>query len=362
MKAFIKKLAAIFAVSALLITACACKDQSNDGNTDLNDPSDKPNTQIGDDTIMFSSPHYAMKFTEAAYLYGSVSREFYMSNAEVMSYLGFDYYTDHKDQECTIAGDGSSWYDYFSSLMTTYAKQYLVIAEAANAAGIDLTEEERSNITASLEQLDVYAEQYKMSVDEYTREAYKNNVTKQDIYNSTVLSALAGKYYNMVVDSFTFTDSEYQAYYNENFKDQTDYNMVNVRHILVDDEEEAKRILEEIVKSDDVEKAFSDAAKQYTTDPGSKETGGLYENVYKGQMVEEFENWCFEANRMVGDTGIVKTSYGYHIMYMSSFGESYFRSVADEQLRNDAFDKKYSEWLVLYPITVNEAAIELIET
>ena len=32
-------------------------------------------------------------------------------------------------------------------------------------------------------------------------------------------------------------------------------------------------------------------------------------------MVEEFNDWCFDAARKPGDTGIVETPYGYHVMY-----------------------------------------------
>lgn len=32
-------------------------------------------------------------------------------------------------------------------------------------------------------------------------------------------------------------------------------------------------------------------------------------------MVKAFENWCFDAARKAGDTGIVESDYGYHVMY-----------------------------------------------
>ena len=38
-------------------------------------------------------------------------------------------------------------------------------------------------------------------------------------------------------------------------------------------------------------------------------------------MVTEFNDWCFADGRAVGDSGIVKTSYGYHIMFFSGEGE-----------------------------------------
>ncbi len=35
-------------------------------------------------------------------------------------------------------------------------------------------------------------------------------------------------------------------------------------------------------------------------------------------MVEPFEDWCFDETRAAGDYGLVKTTYGYHIMYYVS--------------------------------------------
>ena len=41
----------------------------------------------------------------------------------------------------------------------------------------------------------------------------------------------------------------------------------------------------------------------------------FYDKVIPGQMVVEFEDWLFDAERKEGDTGVVSTQYGYHIMY-----------------------------------------------
>ena len=37
-------------------------------------------------------------------------------------------------------------------------------------------------------------------------------------------------------------------------------------------------------------------------------------NVLKGDMVAEFEEWLFDAARKEGDTGVVKTDFGFHVM------------------------------------------------
>lgn len=64
------------------------------------------------------------------------------------------------------------------------------------------------------------------------------------------------------------------------------------------------------------EEAFIEMVKGNTADEASAETGGLYENIrVSDNFVENFEAWSFDPARKVGDTGIVETEYGYHIMY-----------------------------------------------
>jgi len=126
--------------------------------------------------------------------------------------------------------------------------------------------------------------------------------------------------------------------------------MVNVRHILLcpidatvdadwaSAKARAERFYEDW-KSNPTEDNFSRMAGLYTEDPGSKDTGGLYENVYPGQMVQPFNDWCFDASRQIGDHGIVETSYGYHIMYFSGLGDVYAGVYEDEAV------ERYYAWM-----------------
>ena len=83
--------------------------------------------------------------------------------------------------------------------------------------------------------------------------------------------------------------------------------------------EKAKSIYDEYKAGAQTEDAFAALAEEYSNDTGSvgenTSGGGLYTDVPKGQMVKPFENWIYDSSRQVGDTGIVKTNYGYHIMY-----------------------------------------------
>ena len=139
-------------------------------------------------------------------------------------------------------------------------------------------------------------------------------------------------------------------------------NLVNVRHILVSfeggttdengtttysDEEKAKakttadEILATFNAGDKTEESFAALATEKTTDPGSKENGGLYEDVYPGQMVTAFNDWCFDAARKPGDTAVVETEYGYHVMYFVSTSDTTYR---DLMIENSLRTAAMSEW------------------
>ncbi len=67
------------------------------------------------------------------------------------------------------------------------------------------------------------------------------------------------------------------------------------------------------------EDSFAALANELSADGGSNTNGGLYTEVYKGQMVTEFNDWRFAEGRKTGDTGVVygeSSNYaGYHVMY-----------------------------------------------
>jgi len=67
---------------------------------------------------------------------------------------------------------------------------------------------------------------------------------------------------------------------------------------------------------------FEDLAKQYSEDPGSKDKGGVYENVAQGQFVPEFDKAMFQDLKP-GETTKepVKTQFGYHIIKLISRSE-----------------------------------------
>ena len=78
----------------------------------------------------------------------------------------------------------------------------------------------------------------------------------------------------------------------------------------------AQALLDQYLAGEKTAEAFGTLANEHSDDNDGKVTnGGLYSNVRSGQMVAEFDKWIFDTNRKTGDTGLVKTQFGYHVMY-----------------------------------------------
>lgn len=126
----------------------------------------------------------------------------------------------------------------------------------------------------------------------------------------------------------------------------------NVRHILCSNatygspesaRKAAENMYEEWQSGDQSETSFANLAKEFSDDGGSRSAGGRYSHVYQGQMVETFENWCFDESRKPGDTGLVETTYGVHIMYFISNGpEKWYADISD-LLTNNNYNEAYNE-------------------
>ncbi|MBR5023153.1 MAG: peptidylprolyl isomerase [Oscillospiraceae bacterium] len=110
---------------------------------------------------------------------------------------------------------------------------------------------------------------------------------------------------------------------------------------------EAEKLLKEWESGKKTEESFIELVKKHTKDDASKETGGLYEDIHpKSSYVPNFLNWCIDSNRKVGDTGIIQSEYGYHIMYFSSFDELTYRDyMIREEMRTNDVDAWYNKTL-----------------
>lgn len=142
---------------------------------------------------------------------------------------------------------------------------------------------------------------------------------------------------------------------------RNDYNTVDVRHILVEVDKsgldassdtydadlsklqdeakvKAQALLDEWKAGDATAESFGALADANSSDSSA---GGLYEKVYKGQMVTEFNDWIFDPARKSGDTGLVLTTYGYHVMYFVGENVPYWQVQVESAKRSADYNNWY---------------------
>lgn len=124
------------------------------------------------------------------------------------------------------------------------------------------------------------------------------------------------------------TDDAVKKYYADNSARFEQPEQVRASHILIgtkdsvtggdlsDEQKKAKRKqIDDIRKRAVAGEDFAKLAKEFSEDPGSKDTGGEY-TFGRGRMVPEFEAAAFSLNtNQVSD--VVTTTYGYHIIKLS---------------------------------------------
>lgn len=264
----------------------------------------------------------------------------YGSYAEAL--LGFSYDVPLAQQPSIM--ENHTWEQYFLEVsLQQYAENY-AMAMAAYADGYTFSEEEQEIIDDIADPNGDFAADAQVygyeSVDAYVQVNFGLGVDTETYREYMSLYYPAYYFYNSNLTRIEeeATDEAMEAYYAENTevlseKRILNVNNVSVRHILIQPEGErdmvtgaypeeawlaAEAEIHDIYsrwQADPTEENFIALAQELTDDTASAESGGLCENFDTATMVQEFSDWSFDQSRQPGDTGIVKTEYGYHLVY-----------------------------------------------
>ncbi len=165
-----------------------------------------------------------------------------------------------------------------------------------------------------------------------------------------------------ILDKVKVTPEDVSAYYDTHKDEFKAEEEVKASHILVDTEDEAKKIKERLDKGED----FAEVAKASSKCP-SASRGGDLGFFGKGRMVPEFEKAAFALK--VGEvTGPVKTQFGWHIIKVTERKDARIKSKdevkqeIEQKLLQDKQKKAYDDMMVKYragaEVVINETALK----
>ncbi|HEX2926924.1 MAG TPA: peptidylprolyl isomerase [Ruminiclostridium sp.] len=261
--------------------------------------------------------------------------------------------------------------EYAKKTALSTAVDYKIQLSKAKAAKISLTKKELDDFNSKM---DSYLKSLAATVQDQEKAIKEQTGFTLAEFKSFYKDAqLVRKLATTTQNKYKSTDAELTKYYNS---DKYKFYKVVVGHILfvntdengqpsAEKDAEAKKKAEETLIKVNAPKAdFAALAKELSEDPGSKDSGGEYTVMKNNQYVPEFQNWAVDPARKVGDTGIVKTSYGYHVMKLIkiySFAElkndiksGYITQKYDNDLSTWRKDKKYK-------VTQNQAVYNSIK-
>lgn len=75
---------------------------------------------------------------------------------------------------------------------------------------------------------------------------------------------------------------------------------------------------------------FAQLAYTHSQDPGTAPDGGVLRDLHQGQLIEPLDSWCFDPARQPGDTEVLRSPWGVHLMYYA--GPSQGQKVTPEQM------------------------------
>ncbi|MGO9775097.1 MAG: peptidylprolyl isomerase [Terracidiphilus sp.] len=133
------------------------------------------------------------------------------------------------------------------------------------------------------------------------------------------------------------SQQEIQQYFAQHQAEYTVPEQARSRHILIKvapgadakTDAAAKAKAEALLKQIQGGANFAELARQNSDDPGSKDKGGELGFARRGMMVPEFDNAIF--TQKIGDTRIVKSQFGYHIVQVEERQAAHAQSIAEVQ-------------------------------
>ena len=162
-----------------------------------------------------------------------------------------------------------------------------------------------------------------------------------------------------VIRQVSVSDKDTEEYYNEHKAELVGEETVSASHILVDTEERALEIYEEISSG---KKSFEDAAREYSSCPSSQQ-GGSLGDFGRGQMVPEFDSAVFSMEAGEVTSAPVKTQFGYHLIKLNSKSESTtapfetvkesIRAAHTQENQKKAYESKINQLKIMYPVDKN---------
>lgn len=310
----------------------------------------------------------------------------FASYCEYLKYYGYDIGFDPTLPLDTqlMEGEESTYQEYLLNMALESWQMYTVLEILAEEENFTLDAEYQSHLDTAIDELnDIAVENGYADALALLNAEFGAGCDTDDYLSYLVTDYISSDYYNTYYETINPSAEEVESYYQKNAEvlaeqglSKEAFQTVDVRHVLIQPEGDgatgadgypvytedawaacqikAQGIYDGWVNAGDLsETSFDALAKEYSEDGNAKD-GGLYTGVYQGQMVENFDGWIFEDVRQYGDHALVKTQFGYHIMFFvgADANEEEWHSAVREELIYELSNTWLTGKIEQYPMEV----------
>lgn len=280
---------------------------------------------------------------------------FYYINAftELSTYASYGYYPATAEGLIDLTAncdllypETGTWNDYLNDYVEREIQKSYLIEGLANSENIVLSQEIIDSLDGNIDAIQQTADAAGLDVDAYIGQYFGQDMTLDQYQSIMYRYYLTGYYIDQYVINYDYSDQ--------------DVLLPTVRHILIaaksDADEatlaEARLKAEALLEEIDTYDKMVVVGDRELRDGNSAESAEY--TVSRGQMVPEFEDWCFAEGRVEGDKGIVQTTYGFHVMYFvgnKEASEEQKKTIAQNVLGKLLTDKVESGEYELVPVS-----------
>ncbi len=255
------------------------------------------------------SENYKVNNAQMNYLVYSMYNNYYSQyssyGSSYLSSFGLDN-TLPLSQQPYMGSSTISWRDQLVTEATTSMEQCLVYCESAIKTGDadKYKDEVKEEVAKELEELEEAAKENNMSVNKLIKNFYGKGVTVSDIEELMEMQALASKYATQISESFTYVDTDYDKFFEEN---KNDYRYADYKMYSITAEYEKDATDEEKKKAEEEASAAAEAIKA-AIEGGKSFTDAVYEYEQKQKEEAEAEKKEEEADNKKEDDKSEETS------------------------------------------------------
>ncbi len=249
-----------------------------------------------------------------------------------------------------------TWQDYFIDNALMAFRQYSALNDLAAADGFELSQTAQDALANAEEELLGTAEAMGFeTVEEYLQANYGTGATLENYLAYVRDSFVVQEYTKVLQDSFSYTDEEVEAYFDEHEDDyaangilKRDVNMAQLRYLMIlpaDDSEESYNAIDE---------AFNEMLADWETWEDKSEEGFMafgekwsekgFAQDYLDAVAPDtvyfsyFDDWVFDEPREQGDTRTYYMESGdYFFYYIRQLDEVFWRTQARYDMCHEAF-------------------------